>query len=152
MLVLEWKERAFIDVFSPDVFVYFRQPHWCTKTVHQYGVSIQISTKVRETFRKITQKLWSTKTWDFYNISFSWLLPLDGFQFNFVAWQWKRSIRSSRRYWKKRKRSVKQNCFSDPWNVPDHRLDLLNRFNHKWSRFRLFCFRLDQTEPNESTE
>ena len=30
----------------------------------------------------------------FYNISFSWLLPLDGFQFIFfVAWQWKRSIR-----------------------------------------------------------
>ena len=29
----------------------------------------------------------------FYNISFSWLLPLDGFQFIFfVAWQWKRSI------------------------------------------------------------
>ena len=28
----------------------------------------------------------------FYNISFSWLLPLDGFQFIFfVAWQWKRS-------------------------------------------------------------
>ena len=29
----------------------------------------------------------------FYNISFSWLLPLDGFQYFFVvAWQWKRSI------------------------------------------------------------
>ena len=28
-----------------------------------------------------------------YNISFSWLLPLDGFQFIFfVAWHWKRSI------------------------------------------------------------
>ena len=32
----------------------------------------------------------------FYNISFSWLLPLDGFQFIFfVAWQWKRSIVSA---------------------------------------------------------
>ena len=30
----------------------------------QYGVPIQSSTKVRETFRKITQKLWATKTWD----------------------------------------------------------------------------------------
>ena len=30
----------------------------------------------------------------FYNISFSWLLPLEDFQFLFfVAWQWKRSIR-----------------------------------------------------------
>ena len=34
------------------------------KTVHQYGVSIQSCTKVRETFRQITQKLWATKTWD----------------------------------------------------------------------------------------
>ena len=38
--------------------------NWCIKTVHQYGVSIQSSTKVRETVRKITQKLWSTKTRD----------------------------------------------------------------------------------------
>ena len=38
----------------------FGVPH---KTVHQYGVSIQSSTKVRETFRQIThQKLWATKT------------------------------------------------------------------------------------------
>ena len=43
-------------------FVDFRQPYWCTKTVHQYGVSIQSSTKMREKFRQITQKLWSTKT------------------------------------------------------------------------------------------
>ena len=36
--------------------------YWRTKTVYQYGVSIQSSTKVRETFRQITQKLWATKT------------------------------------------------------------------------------------------
>ena len=30
--------------------------------VHQYGVSIQSSTKMRETFRQMTQKLWTTKT------------------------------------------------------------------------------------------
>ena len=36
----------------------------------------------------------------FYNMSFSWLLPLDGFQFIFfVAWQWKRSIIAV--YWNK---------------------------------------------------
>ena len=29
---------------------------------HQYGVSIQSSTKVRERFRQVTQKLWATKT------------------------------------------------------------------------------------------
>ena len=39
-------------------------PKWYTKTVHQYGVSIQNSTKERETFRQITQKLWATNTWD----------------------------------------------------------------------------------------
>ena len=60
---------------------------------NNYGVSIQSSAKVREKFRQITQKLGATKTWDFdklfiyyfvfYNISFSWLLPPDGFQFNF---------------------------------------------------------------------
>ena len=73
------------------------------QTVHRYGVSIQSSTKVREMFRQMTQKLWATKTWDleklfisvvvFYNISFSWLFPLDSFQFIFLcrvyAWQWK---------------------------------------------------------------
>ena len=32
------------------------------RKVHQYGVSIQSSTKVRETFRQISQKLWATKT------------------------------------------------------------------------------------------
>ena len=38
---------------------------WRTKTVHQYVVSIQSSTKVHETFREITQKLLATETWDF---------------------------------------------------------------------------------------
>ena len=42
----------------------------------QYGVSIQSSTKVHETFRQITQKLWATKTRDleklfiYYNFIF----------------------------------------------------------------------------------
>ena len=64
MLVLEWKERAFIEKVNSRYFVDFRRPYWCTKTVHQYSVSIQSSTKVCETFRQITQKLWATKTWD----------------------------------------------------------------------------------------
>ena len=92
MLALEWKERAFIEtVNSRWFFVDFRRPYLCTTTVHKYDVSIQSSTKVRETFRQITQKL-SVGHKDrrlgkivyilvFYNISFSWLLPLDAFQF-----------------------------------------------------------------------
>ena len=67
----------------------------------QYGVSIQSSTKVRETFRKITQKLWATKTWDldklFKNQSLIRFHFLGFFYWTvsnlfFVAWQWKRSI------------------------------------------------------------
>ena len=34
------------------------------KQYTDYGVSLQSSTKVHETFRQITQKLWATKTWD----------------------------------------------------------------------------------------
>ena len=34
------------------------------KWFNQYGVSIQSSTKMRETFQQITQKLWAKKTWD----------------------------------------------------------------------------------------
>ena len=45
-----------------SVFVDFRRRYWCTKTVHQYGVSTQSSTKVRETFRQKTQKRRTTKT------------------------------------------------------------------------------------------
>ena len=65
--------------------------------VHQngtpFGVSIKSSTKVREMFRQITQKLWATKTRElenclyklvFYNVSFFCLLPLNGFQFIFL--------------------------------------------------------------------
>ena len=62
------KRKSFYRKKSPDVFVYFRRPYWCTKTVHQYGVSKQSSTKMRETFRQITQKLWATKTWQWENL------------------------------------------------------------------------------------
>ena len=63
-------------------------PPYYLRAWHRLGVSIQSYTRVRETFRQITQKLWATKKWDyilvFYNISFSWLLPLDSFQFIFL--------------------------------------------------------------------
>ena len=68
-------------------------PDWCTSDVHQYGVSIQSSVKLRETFGQITQK----RPYDtvlrlgevlyvlvFYIISFSWLLSLNGFKFIFL--------------------------------------------------------------------
>ena len=64
MLVVESQERAFIEKVNSRCFVDFRQPYWWTKMVHQYGICIQSSTKVRETFWQITQKLWATKTWD----------------------------------------------------------------------------------------
>ena len=39
-------------------------PWWCTKVVHQHGVSIQSSINLRETFWQITQKRRITETWD----------------------------------------------------------------------------------------
>ena len=36
--------------------------------IHQYGVSIQRSTKVREMFLQITQQLWATKTCDLHKL------------------------------------------------------------------------------------
>ena len=97
MLVLEWKERVFIE----DVFFYFRQPYRCTKTVHQHSrlhtklykgtwnVSANNSETVGHKDLRLGQIVY---TLVFYNILFSLLLPLNGFQFNFfVAWQWKRS-------------------------------------------------------------
>ena len=93
MLVLKWKERAFMKKWTPDVFVDFRRPYWWTKTVHRLWRLIQSSTKVHETFRQITQKAVGHKDLKlgqivyilvFNNISFSWLLALDGFQFIFL--------------------------------------------------------------------
>ena len=86
IVVLEWKERALIEKVNSRYFWWFLA---AILAVHQYGVSIQSSTKVCRTLQQMTQKVWSTKTWDldklviyylvFYIISFSWLLPLDSF-------------------------------------------------------------------------
>ena len=90
MLALEWKERAFIEKVNSRCFVDFRRPYWCTMTVHQYGVSIHSSIKVREMFRQITQKLYGGpqrlgQMVYIFVFSFSWFLSLDGFQFIFCA-------------------------------------------------------------------
>ena len=73
------------------VLLISRRPYLCTKTVHQYGVSIRSSKKVRETFRQKNSETVGHKDLRqivyilvFYNISFSWFLPLDGFQFIFL--------------------------------------------------------------------
>ena len=99
MLVLEWKERAYLGKVNFRCFCWFP----AAMLVRQngtpiYGVSIlykgawNVSENNPETLRHNDLRL------VFYNISFSWLLPLDGFQFTFfVAWQWKRSIR--RLFW-----------------------------------------------------
>ena len=99
MLVLEWKERVFIEKVNwPDVFVDFPRPHWCTKTVHQYGVSISFHTKLYKGAWNVSANYSETVDHKdlrlgqllyvsvFYNISFSWLFPRapDGFQFIFL--------------------------------------------------------------------
>ena len=64
MLVLEWKERAFIKKVNSRCCCWFP----AAILVHQNATPIwRLPTKVykvRETFRQITQKLWATKTWD----------------------------------------------------------------------------------------
>ena len=94
---VSWK-KGLSSWFSENVnsrcFVEFRQPYWCTKTVHQYGVSIQSGCKgARNVSANIKSETVGRKDLRlgqivyilvFYNISFSWLLPLDGFQFIFL--------------------------------------------------------------------
>ena len=82
------KRKSFYRKKELQIFLLISgRPYWCTKTVHQYGVSIKSSSKVRATFWQIN---WGHKDLRlgkivykvvFYNISFSCLLPLDGFQF-----------------------------------------------------------------------
>ena len=59
------KKKSFYRKRELQMFLLIsRRPFWFTKTIHQYDVSVQSSTKVRETFRQKTQKLWATKIWD----------------------------------------------------------------------------------------
>ena len=79
-----WVLLASVFVFECFVF------ETTAKTVHQYGVFVQSSTKEREMFRRITVGHKDLRLGQifyilvFYNISFSWLLPPDGFQFIFL--------------------------------------------------------------------
>ena len=87
-----WKERAFIEKVNSRCF-YFQRPYWCTQTELQYGVSKwklyngvwNVSANNSETVgHKDLRRGQIVYTLVFYNISFSWLLPLDGFQFIFL--------------------------------------------------------------------
>ena len=98
MLVLEWKQRAFIEKVNSRCFVDFRRPYWCTKTVHQNGAPLwRLHTKLYKGAWNVSANNSETMGHKdlrlgqivyilvFCDISFSWLLPLDGFQFNFCC-------------------------------------------------------------------
>ena len=89
MLVLEWKERGIIEKVNSRCFCWFP----AAILVHQYGVSIQssykgvwnVSANNSETVGHKDLRLGQiVYILVFYNISFSWPLPLDGFQFIFL--------------------------------------------------------------------
>ena len=95
------KKRAFIEKVNSRCFCWFP----AAILVHQNGAPIwRLHTKLYKGAWNVSANNSETVGHKdlrlgqivyilvFYNISFSWLLPLDGFQFIFfVAWQWKRS-------------------------------------------------------------
>ena len=93
MLVLEWKEMAFIEKVNFRFFGWFPAaillhqncaPIWRLHTKFYKGtwnVSANNSETVGHKDLRLGQIVYIIV---FYNISFSWLLPLDGFQFIFL--------------------------------------------------------------------
>ena len=92
MLALEWKERAFIEKVNSRCFCWFPAailvdqngtPIWRLHTKLYKGawnVSANNSETVGHKDLRLGQIVYILV---FYNILFSWLLPLDGFQFIF---------------------------------------------------------------------
>ena len=92
MLVLEWKERAFIEKVNSRCFCWFP----AAILVDQNGRPICLHTKLYKGAWNVSSNNSETMGHKdlrlgqivyilvFYNISFSWFLPLDGFQFNFL--------------------------------------------------------------------
>ena len=84
MLVLEWKERGFIEKVNSRCFCWFP----AAILVHQtklYKAAWNVSANNSETVGHKDLKLGQiVYILVFYNISFSWPLPLDGFQFIFL--------------------------------------------------------------------
>ena len=94
MLALEWKERAFIEKVNSRCFCWFP----AAILVHQNGAPIwRLHTKLYKGAWNVSANNSETVGHKdlrlgqivyilvFYNISFSWLLPLDGFQFIFLC-------------------------------------------------------------------
>ena len=93
MLVLEWKERAFIEKENSRCFCWFPAgilvhqngaPIWNLHTKLYKGawnVSANNSETVGHKDLTLGQVVYILV---FYSMSFSWLLPLDGFKFNFL--------------------------------------------------------------------
>ena len=93
ILVLEWKERAFIEKVKSRCFCWFP----AAILVHQNGAPIwRLHTKLYKGAWNVSANNSETVGHKdlrfgqivyilvFYNISFSWLLPRDGFQFIFL--------------------------------------------------------------------
>ena len=93
MLVLKWKERAFIEKVNSRCFCWFP----AAILVHQNGRPMRrLHTKLYKGAWNVSANNWETLGHKdmrlgqivyvlvCYNISFSWLLPLDGFQFIFL--------------------------------------------------------------------
>ena len=93
MLALEWKGRAFMEKVNSRCFRWFPAailmdsfcpPIWCLHTKLYKGawnVSANNSETVGHKDLRFGQIVYILV---FYNISFSWLLPLDSFQFIFL--------------------------------------------------------------------
>ena len=96
MLVLEWKEIAFIENLNSGCFCWFPAavlvhqsgtPIWCLYT-KLYKVAWNILANNSETVGQKDLRLEQIvyiHALVFYNISFSWLLPLDSSQFIFFC-------------------------------------------------------------------
>ena len=107
MLILEWKERAFIGKVNSRCFCWFP----AAILVHQNGAPIwRLHTKLYKGAWNVSANNSETVGHKdlrlgqivyilvFYNISFSWLLPLVNKVYYcavFIAWQWKRSFVTS---------------------------------------------------------
>ena len=93
MLVLEWKERPFIEKVNFRCFCWFpaailvdqnSTPKWRLRT-KLYKGAWNVSANNSETVGHKDLRLGEiVYILFFYNISFSWLLPLDGSQFIFL--------------------------------------------------------------------
>ena len=96
MLAFKWKERAFIEKVSSRCVCWFPVATFiCGPKLYKmwrlptklYNGAWHVSAKNSETVDLIDLRLGQIVyiSWVFKNISFSWLLPLDGFQFIFLC-------------------------------------------------------------------